>query len=76
MNRAPRVLTSPADRGATMIIRSAAGRMAAPASTGAYPRTFCRNCWPTNIAPISEPKTMIPATAATQKIRRPAMCRS
>ena len=29
-----------------------------------------------NIAPISEPKTMIPATAATQKTRREAMSRS
>ena len=29
-----------------------------------------------NIAPISEPKTMIPAQAATQKIRRPATSRS
>ena len=29
-----------------------------------------------NIAPISEPNTMIPATAATQKMRRPAMSRS
>ena len=29
-----------------------------------------------NIAPISEPNTMIPAQAATQKTRRPAMWRS
>ena len=29
-----------------------------------------------NIAPISEPKTMIPAVAATQKIERLAMWRS
>ena len=29
-----------------------------------------------NIAPMSEPKTMIPAQAATQKIRREAMFRS
>ena len=29
-----------------------------------------------NIAPISEPKTMIPATAATQNTRRDAMSRS
>ena len=29
-----------------------------------------------NIAPMSVPKTMIPATAATQKIRRPATWRS
>ena len=28
------------------------------------------------IDPISEPKTMIPATAATQKVRREATCRS
>ena len=28
------------------------------------------------IAPISEPKTMIPAIAATQNVRRPAMWRS
>ena len=29
-----------------------------------------------NMAPISEPNTMIPAHAATQKIRRAATCRS
>ena len=29
-----------------------------------------------NIAPISEPKTMIPARAATQKVARPAISRS
>ena len=29
-----------------------------------------------NIAPISEPKTMIPAHAATQKMRRAATSRS
>ena len=29
-----------------------------------------------NIAPISEPKTMIPAQAATQKVRREAIVRS
>ena len=29
-----------------------------------------------NIAPISDPNTMIPAHAATQKIRRPATSRS
>ena len=29
-----------------------------------------------NIAPMSEPNTMIPAQAATQKMRRPAMWRS
>ena len=29
-----------------------------------------------NAAPMSEPKTMIPAHAATQKVRRAATCRS
>ena len=29
-----------------------------------------------NIAPISDPKTMMPATAATQKMRRLATSRS
>ena len=29
-----------------------------------------------NIEPISEPNTMMPAHAATQKTRLPAMCRS
>ena len=29
-----------------------------------------------NIAPISEPKTMMPATAATQKVGRAAIFRS
>ena len=29
-----------------------------------------------NAAAISDPKTMIPAVAATQKIRRPAIARS
>ena len=29
-----------------------------------------------NIAPISEPNTMMPAQAATQKMRRAAMSRS
>jgi hypothetical protein len=57
-------------------MRTAAGRIAAPASTDEYPCTFCRNCWPMNIAPMREPKTMMPAQAATQKIRRPATCRS
>ena len=49
---------------------SAAGRIAAPASSVEYPRTFWRYCWLTNMAAISEPKTMIPAHAATQKMRR------
>ena len=35
-----------------------------------YPMTFCRYCWLTNMAAISEPKTMMPAHAATQKTRR------
>ena len=34
------------------------------------PSTFCRYCWPMNIAPISDPNTMIPAHAATQNTRR------
>jgi len=34
------------------------------------------NCWPMNMAPISDPNTMMPPTAATQKIRRPAMRKS
>ena len=33
-------------------------------------------CCPMNIAPISEPKTMMPATAATQKVGRAATLRS
>ncbi len=49
---------------------SAAGRIAAPASSVEYPRTFWRYCWLTNMAAINEPKTMIPAHAATQKMRR------
>ena len=65
-----------ADRGAASTMHTTAGRIAAPASSGEYASTFCRNCWPTNIAPISEPNTMMPASAATQKMRRLAMSRS
>ncbi len=76
MTRAPWLLTSFAERGATSTIPTAPGRIARPESSVEYPSTFCRYCWPMNIAPISEPKTMIPATAATQKICRPATSRS
>ena len=76
MNRAPFVSTSFADLGATITMSTAAGRIAAPAEIVEYPSTFCRNCCPTNADAISEPKTMMPAHAATQKIRRPATCRS
>ena len=68
MNRAPRASTSLAERGATMTMNRAAGMIAAPASSVVYPSTFWRYCWPMNIAPMSEPNTMIPAQAATQKI--------
>jgi hypothetical protein len=57
-------------------MNTAAGMIAAPASKVLYPSTFCRYCWPMNIAPINEPKTMIPAKAATQKMRRLATLRS
>ncbi len=57
-------------------MHAAAGRIAAPASTVEYESTFCRNCWPMNIAPMSEPKTMSPAHAATQKVGRAATSRS
>ena len=53
-----------------------AGRNAAPAPRVEYDSTFWRYCWLMNAAPISEPNTMIPATAATQKTRRAATCRS
>ncbi len=76
MNRAPRASTSFAERGATTTMRIAAGRIDAPASSVSYPSTFCRNCWPMNIAAMSEPNTMIPASAATQKMRRAATSRS
>ena len=76
MNRAPLDPTSFADRGATITMATAAGRIAAPASIVEYPSTFCRNCWPTNAEAIKEPNTMIPPHAATQKTRRPATCRS
>ena len=55
---------------------TAAGSTEAPARSVEYPSTFCRNCSPTNMAPISVPNTMSPATAATQKMRRPAIPRS
>ncbi len=54
----------------------AAGMIAVPASRVEYSSTFWRYCWPMNIAPIRVPKTMIPATAATQKVRRLATSRS
>ena len=57
-------------------IAMAAGMIPVPASRVEYPSTFCRYCWPMNIAPISDPKTMIPATAATQNVGRAAMSRS
>src|SRR5215469_10640228 len=57
-------------------MNTAAGKIANPASKVEYPSTFCMNCWPMNMAPISDPNTMIPPTAATQNTRRPAMCRS
>ena len=40
VKRAPRASTSFADRGATTTMTSAAGRIAAPASSVEYPRTF------------------------------------
>ncbi len=76
MKRAPRASTSLAERGATTTIPKTPGRIAAPASRVEYPSTFWTNCWPMNIAPISEPKTMIPASAATQKVGRDATARS
>ena len=76
MKRAPLASTSTADRGATITIAIAAGMIAVPASRVEYPSTFWRNCWPMNIAPISDPKTMIPAQAATQNVGRAAMSRS
>ena len=57
-------------------MRKPAGSTARPAFTVEYPSTSCRYCWPMNIAPISEPKTMMPATAATQKVGRAATFRS
>lgn len=33
---------------------------------------FCRNCCPTNIAPMSDPKTIVPPVAGTQNMRRRA----
>ena len=42
-------------------MKMAAGKIAAPASTVEYSSTFCTNCWPMYIAPMSEPKTMMPA---------------
>ncbi len=65
-----------AERGATSTIKTAAGRIERPASTVEYASTFCRNCWPMNIAPISEPNTMIPAHAPTQNVGRAAILRS
>ena len=65
-----------AERGATRTMKTTAGRIEAPDSSGEYPSTFCRNCCPMNAAAINEPKTMIPAQAATQKMRRPATDRS
>ena len=76
VNRAPRALMSLADRGATSTMRTAAGMIDNPESSVEYPSTFCRNCWPMNIAAISEPNTTIPAQAATQKTLRAATCRS
>ena len=76
MKREPCDSISFAERGAATIIPIAAGMIAAPASRVEYSSTFWRYCWPMNIAPISVPKTMIPASAATQKIRRPATWRS
>jgi len=57
-------------------MKTIAGRKAAPAWSVEYPSTFWRNCWLMNIEPISEPNTMIPAHAATQKILRDAIPRS
>ncbi len=51
---------------------SAAGSAAEPAASVEYPSTFCRYCWLMYIVPINVPNTMMPATAATQKIRRRA----
>ena len=76
MNRAPLDSTSFADRGATITITTAAGRIDAPAAIVEYPSTFCRNCCPTKAAAMSDPNTMMPASAAIQKMRLPATCRS
>ncbi len=76
MNRAPRASTMTAERGATRTIANAAGMIANPAWNVVYWRTFWRYCWPMNIAPMSEPKTMMPAQAATQNVGRAAMSRS
>ena len=76
VKRAPRLSTSFAERGAASTMQKAAGRIASPASTVEYSSTFCRNCWPMYIAPISEPNTMIPAIAATQNVGRAAASRS
>ena len=76
MKRAPRASTSLAERGATSTMKTIAGRNAEPAPSVEYDSTFWRNCWLMNMAPISEPNTMMPAQAATQKTRREATCRS
>ena len=76
MTRDPYVATSFAERGATSTIARAAGRIAAPASTVEYPRTFCTYCWLMYVVPIRVPKTMIPPHAATQKVGLAAIGRS
>ena len=63
-------------RRAISTMNTAAGMIAMPASRLEYCSTFCRYCCPTYIAPIKEPNTMMPAQAATQKMRPNAMSRS
>ena len=57
-------------------IITAAGRIETPASKVEYSSTFWRYCWPMNAAAISEPKTITPATAATQNVGLAATSRS
>ena len=70
VKRAPRASMSLAERGATITIKPPRAGWPRRLRAVTYPSTFCRYCWPMNIAPISEPNTMMPATAATQNIRR------
>jgi hypothetical protein len=47
-------------------VRIADGSTTSAEFKAEYPRTFCMNCWPMNMAPMREPKVMAPATKATQ----------
>ena len=74
--RVPRDSVSFAERGATSTMQKAAGRIASAGAQRRVPEHVLDELLADEHAPISEPNTMIPASAPTQNVGRAATFRS